>query len=113
MLYGKGKFRHNFFARYRNIFLRYQQGESEGKISMEIEGLKEATDEAVIMRLVAENTELRNYIIAAYNAQDDHEQRNIIVNAMDYLEGMRIEKDREEDWSKANIWVKEQEEHDD
>ena len=82
---------------------------------MEIEGLKEATDEAVIMWLVAENTELRTFIIAAYNAQDDHEQRNIIVNAMDYLEGrrVRIEKNKEEDWSKNSVWVKEQGDHDD
>ena len=72
---------------------------------MEIEGLKEATDEAVIMRLVAENAKLRTYIIAAHNAKDDHEQHNIIVNAMDYLEG--------QDWSKNSIWVKEQGEHDD
>jgi len=35
--------------------------ESEVKIGMEIEGLKEATDDAVIMRLVAENAKLRTY----------------------------------------------------
>lgn len=82
---------------------------------MEIEGLKEATDEAVIMRLMAENAELRTFIIAAYNAQDDHEQHNIIVKAMDYLEGrrVRIEKNKEEDWSKNSVWVKEQGDHDD
>lgn len=106
---------------------------------MDFEGLREATGDAIIMRLMeenkqlqkeiqliekntdywadkarelqAENQKLRNYIIAAYNAQDDHEQHNIIVNAMDYLE--RAERgNKDEGWS-DNDWVKEQGEHDD
>ncbi len=48
---------------------------------------KSAACQECYRELQEENSRLRGYINAAYEAQDGHEQHSVVVEAMDYVEG--------------------------